>query len=138
MSIHSLTNCNGFGSYLTPYIETSPIKVVMTYLGQRWTMNIIQDMMMGYKKYTDFLSLNKGLSSRVLSQRLKELESAGIVKKEIISKDIEYSLTEKGMHLNRVLFQLAVFSFEFHKKDIFTDDPMKEEEFISLIKQMYL
>ena len=121
-------------------IKYCPIKIVMKYLGRRWTIDLIRDMIMGNKKFKDFLRLNKGLSNKILSQRLKELEYAGLVERKIISQkpqEIEYHLTAKGFRLNHVLFELAQFSFEYHKRQIFTDKPLEKEKFVSLSKQMF-
>jgi DNA-binding HxlR family transcriptional regulator len=122
-------------------IKYCPVKVVMSYLGKRWTIDLIRDLMLGNKKFKDFLQLNKGLSNKVLSQRLKELEYADLIEKRIISKkplEIEYVLTEKGFRLNQVLYELAQFSFEYHKKQIFANEPLEKEEYISLSRKMFL
>ena len=121
-------------------IQYCPVKIVMKYLGRRWTVDLIRDMIMGHKKFKEFLLLNKGLSNKVLSQRLKELEYAGLIKRKIISKkplEIEYVLTEKGFRLNHVLYELAQFSFEYHKKQIFIDEPIEKGKFVSLSKKMF-
>ena len=121
-------------------IEYCPVKVVMAYLGRRWTVDLIRDLMLGHKKFKEFLMLNKGLTNKILSQRLKELEFAGLVNKNIISRkplDIEYTLTEKGLKLNQVLYELAQFSFEYHKSQIFSDIPLEKEDFVSLSRKMF-
>ena len=125
---------------MTTTIEYCPVKVVMSYLGRRWTVDIIRDLMLGHKKFKDFLLLNKGLTNKVLSQRLKELEFAGLVDKTILCKkprDIEYNLTEKGFRLNQVLYDLAQFSFEYHKKEIFSNEPLNKEDFVVLSRKMF-
>lgn len=121
-------------------IKNCPVKIIMKYLGKTWAIDLIRDMMMGHKKFTEFLHLNKGLSNKVLSQRLKELEFAGLVNRKIVCEkplEIEYHLTEKGFQLNHVPYELAQFSFEYHKNQIFSDDPLKKNEFISLSKKMF-
>jgi DNA-binding HxlR family transcriptional regulator len=51
---------------------------------------------------------------------------------------IEYELTEKGYKLNKVLYELAQFSYEFHKNDIFSSgDEMDQETYTNFSKQLF-
>jgi len=53
-------------------------------------------------KFSEFIQSNEGLSSKVLSQRLRELQNVGIIYKRILSKNpvkVEYELTEKGRQI---------------------------------------
>ena len=120
--------------------EKCPVKVVMSYLGKRWTIDIIRDLMLGNKRFSDFLHLNTGLSNKILAQRLKELENSGIIQKNISNSKpliIEYELTEKGMQLNYVLYELAMFSFTYHKDQIFVKEPLSEDEFVNKTKKLF-
>jgi DNA-binding HxlR family transcriptional regulator len=107
-------------------INKCPVKTAMKYLGKRWTFEIIRDLFFQNRRFSEFLELNEGLSNKMLSQRLKELENAGIVNKLILSKTplkIEYELTPRGMRLNRVLYEIALFAYNFHKEELFESEP---------------
>jgi DNA-binding HxlR family transcriptional regulator len=81
--------------------------------GDRWSLLVIRDLM--FKKYHEFrkfLPAGEGLATNVLSDRLKQLESRGIIRKAIHPDDARrsvYSLTEKrigsraGAHRNDCL-----------------------------------
>lgn len=59
-----------------------------------------------------------GISGRVLSERLKELEQEGIIKRDVFPETpvrIEYSLTEKGMDLEPILKQIEIWSQHWMK-----------------------
>lgn len=121
-------------------IKKCPVKTAMFYLGQKWNIDLIRDLMFKNRRFSDFLSENKGLSNKVLSQRLKQLETAKLVNKKIISKTplkIEYELTERGYKLNKVLFELAQFSYEFYKDEIFQGGVMEKPEYIEFSKDLF-
>lgn len=75
-------------------------------LGKRWTALIIRALIDGPRRFTDITSYIEGLSDRLLSQRLQELEEAGIVERRVYNQRpvlVEYALTEKGQDLRRVV-----------------------------------
>lgn len=51
-------------------------------VGERWALLVVRELMLGPKRFTDLRSDLPQISPNVLSQRLKELEDFGIVKKE--------------------------------------------------------
>ena len=77
----------------------------MSILGQRWTGLVIYQLLNGPQRFCT-LEASMGISGRVLSERLKDLERQGIVKREVFPETpvrIEYSLTEKGRSLEPIL-----------------------------------
>lgn len=79
-------------------------------VGRRWTGAILSAMLMGASRFTDIIHAVPGLSDRLLSERLKELEANGIVVREVHPETpvrIEYHLTKKGQDLNDVISALT-------------------------------
>jgi DNA-binding HxlR family transcriptional regulator len=77
----------------------------MTILSQRWTGLIIYQLLIGPQRFCHLESAT-AISARVLSERLKDLEHEGIVKREVYPETpvrIVYSLTEKGLALEPIL-----------------------------------
>ena len=71
-------------------------------IGKKWTGLIIHVLGAGSRRFSDILREITELSPRVLTQRLKELEGAGLVDRRVIPStpvQVEYSLTEKGDQL---------------------------------------
>ncbi len=100
--------------------KTCPIDVALKYVGKKWAIGLIKDMFYGLKHFNEFLQANPDLSAKVLSQRLKELEQNGIIEKNVITVtplSIEYTLTEKGKALNKVIYELAVFAMTVYEKE---------------------
>ncbi|WP_406656377.1 helix-turn-helix domain-containing protein [Methanolobus sp. ZRKC2] len=82
-------------------------------LMRRCSILILKDMFMGEKKSNDFLEMNPRISGKVLSDQLKNLEKCGYIEKIVVSTTplkAEYHLTEQGRGLNRVLYELMVFT----------------------------
>ncbi|MEO6045669.1 MAG: helix-turn-helix domain-containing protein [Tepidiformaceae bacterium] len=75
-------------------------------IGRRWSGSIIRALLAGSVRFGDVLNRVPGLSDRLLSERLRELESAGIVSRTVypdIPVRIEYRLTEKGRELQQIV-----------------------------------
>lgn len=78
-------------------------------LGKRWTGLIIRVMLSGKRRFSDIAAGIPNLSDRMLVERLKELETAGIVDRHVYPDTpvrVEYELTEKGRELAPVMDQV--------------------------------
>jgi DNA-binding HxlR family transcriptional regulator len=79
-------------------------------IGRRWTGAIIRSMLAGTTRFSEILAAVPGLSDRLLSERLKELEHEGVVSRTVTPSTpvrIEYSLTDKGRALGSVVYAVA-------------------------------
>jgi DNA-binding HxlR family transcriptional regulator len=75
-------------------------------IGRRWTGAIVRALLSGVTRFSDLSETVPGLSDRMLAERLKELEAAGIVLRTVIPETpvrVEYSLTAKGRDLHAVI-----------------------------------
>ncbi len=82
----------------------------MEIIGRRWTGAIIRSMLAGASRYSEIVAAVPGLSDRLLSERLKELEAEGIVARSVTPSTpvrIDYRLTEKGRALASVVREVA-------------------------------
>jgi DNA-binding HxlR family transcriptional regulator len=78
-------------------------------LARRWTVLIVRMLLGEPRRFSELRSVVPGVSDRILSERLKELESEGIVLREVYPETpvrILYSLTEKGRDLDRVVQEI--------------------------------
>ncbi|MFE8696223.1 winged helix-turn-helix transcriptional regulator [Cytobacillus sp. FJAT-53684] len=84
----------------------------MSIISQRWTGLVIYQLLTGPQRFSTIESAI-GISGRVLSERLKDLEQEGIVKREVYPETpvrIEYSLTEKGLSLEPLMKDIEKWS----------------------------
>ena len=82
---------------LSPVVEDAFVLI-----GKKWTGLLIHVLGDGPQRFSNILREISQLSPRILTQRLKELESEGLVKRTVIPStpvQVEYSLTEKGRQL---------------------------------------
>ncbi|HVL65075.1 MAG TPA: helix-turn-helix domain-containing protein [Actinomycetota bacterium] len=79
-------------------------------IGRRWTGAILRAMLSGASRFSEILGQVPGLSDRLLSERLKELEAEGIIERRVTPTTpvrIEYVLTDKGDSLSSVIRAVA-------------------------------
>ena len=122
-------------------IKNCPIETAFQHIGRKWAINIIRDMFIGKKKFREFLEANPELSGKVLSQRLKELEDDGLIKKKIVSKTplkAEYELTDKGKNLDKVLYEIIVYSMKNYSNEVFKNPSKFDEGICSLVSKKTL
>ena len=86
----------GYGQYC-------PIVRAVEVLGERWSVLIVRDLLVGTTRFNDLARGLPGLSRSLLSRRLRQLEAAGIVTKQ----GSEYLLTDAGRDLETVVFGLG-------------------------------
>jgi DNA-binding HxlR family transcriptional regulator len=87
----------------TGYGQYCPISRALDVLGERWTLLIVRDLLIGTTRFNDLARGLPGLSRSLLTKRLRQLERAGIVE----HLDGEYLITEAGRGLEPIVFGLG-------------------------------
>lgn len=85
---------------MTPYC--AQYSHALEIIGRRWTGAILRALMVGVTRFNDIAETIPGLSDRLLSERLKELEAEGLVVRTVTPSTpvrVEYTLTETGADL---------------------------------------
>lgn len=111
---------------MVPGNETSCqlYRQAIEFIGKRWTGIIIYQLFDGPKRYHELLTAIDGISDRLLSERLKDLEEEGVLIKRIIAeapKKVEYELTPPGHEFKdvfKVVLGWAEKKAEYLKGDI--------------------
>jgi DNA-binding HxlR family transcriptional regulator len=89
------------------YRSTCPIANVLDIVGDKWTLLVVRDLLiLGKRRYGEFQSSPEAIPTNILADRLKRLEAAGLIKKELYQDNpprAEYFLTRKGADLGPVL-----------------------------------
>jgi DNA-binding HxlR family transcriptional regulator len=94
------------------YGQSCPVARSLEFLGERWTLLIVRDLLMGPRKFQEFSVSLAGVTPAVLSHRLKVLETHGIVSRRLYSQHpprAEYTLTEQGLELRPVVRALGIW-----------------------------
>jgi len=82
-------------------------------IGRRWSGAILRVLLDGPTRFSDITAAVPGLSDRLLSERLKELEAEGMVLRTVFPETpvrIEYALTDKGRALSDVIHAVALWA----------------------------
>lgn len=87
-----------------------PIAVTLDVLGDRWTLVIVRDLIVGKRRYGEFLASAEGIPTNILADRLKRMEAEGLVEKRAYQDRpvrYEYRATEKLIGLKPVLWAIV-------------------------------
>jgi len=98
--MNTVEHPNDLSAYCPKFQQTVEL------IGRRWTGAIVRALLAGSVRFGDILACVPGLSDRLLSERLRELEAAGIVLRTVypdVPVRIEYRLTEKGRELEEIV-----------------------------------
>jgi DNA-binding HxlR family transcriptional regulator len=87
-------------------------------IGKRWTGAILSALTEGPQRFAELTRAVPGLSDRLLSQRLRELEEEGLVAREVEAGTpvrVTYSLTEKGAELGPAISELKQWARRWNR-----------------------
>jgi DNA-binding HxlR family transcriptional regulator len=91
-----------------------PLNASVEMLGDRWSLLILRDMMLrGYETFNEFLHSDEKIATNILADRLRRLESYGIISSQQDPSDgrkLIYSLTAKGIDLAPVLTEMVLWA----------------------------
>lgn len=110
-----------------------PVDQSLRLFSKKWHIQIIRDLFFGKKRFKEFKEDKPDLSNKVLTDCLKDLENNGLIEKKTFednSKLTEYYLTDEGKRMNKIIYELAMFTLE---KDDFPSDN-KRDEIINLFR----
>jgi DNA-binding HxlR family transcriptional regulator len=85
--------------------EKCPVEAVAEIIGRKWVSLILRDLEKGSKRFGE-LESSVGVSPRILSMRLQELEGDGLIDRQVFAEvppRTEYTLTERGRLLMPVI-----------------------------------
>ncbi|WP_294007337.1 helix-turn-helix domain-containing protein [uncultured Methanobrevibacter sp.] len=92
-----------------------PIDNVIQLIRKKWVVQIINDLFFGKTRFHEFKENKPKLSNRVLSSCLKDMEDNGLIQRiadKYDKKNVRYYLTEKGQSLNKIIYEMAIFSVD--------------------------
>jgi DNA-binding HxlR family transcriptional regulator len=88
------------------YQDPCGIARALDAVGERWALLIVRELSYGPKRFTDLRNGLAGASPNVLSQRLRELEATGVIRRHALGA-ASYELTDWGRELHPILLQLG-------------------------------
>ena len=104
-----------------------PVSCSLDILGDRWTLLVVRDLMLGRSRFKDFTSSPEGIPTNILTERLTRLVHHGIAEKvpaEQGAKRLVYQLTEKGRALKPLLIEITKWALEWEEGTFIGLGPM--------------
>ena len=83
------------------------------FLGRRWLLTIVCAALTGAVRFNEFVYAVEGISPRMLAERLRDLEAAGVVERSVVAARppiVEYRLTPRGEALAPVVEAIGAYA----------------------------
>jgi len=110
--------------YNSPELKSCPIEATFKIIGKKWAVLIVREMFRGTRQFNRFLENIDGITPKVLTERLRELEKLGIINRRVVSEypiRVEYGLTDLGKAFEPVLLAAGAFSMRYMPEVVFKD-----------------
>lgn len=95
-----------------------PIATTINLIGNKWKLLIIRDLLASTRRFGELRKNLEGISQRVLTQNLRELENDGLIKRKVYAEvppRVEYSLNELGRSLLPIISTMANWGNNYKK-----------------------
>lgn len=95
-----------------------PIETTLKMLGCKWKVLIIRELLTGTKRFGELKRAVTGITQKVLTSKLREMEELGLLEREIypqIPPKVEYTLTDIGYSLRPVLESLKCWGKDYKR-----------------------
>jgi len=94
---------------------TCEVETTLKIIGGRWKVLIMRELMTGFKRFGELHRSLTGITQKMLTQQLREMEEDGIVYRKVypqIPPKVEYSLTPLGESLRPILYLMHDWAVE--------------------------
>lgn len=97
-------------------LPACPVETTLTLIGNKWKVLILRDLLSGTKRFGELKKSIGGVSQKVLTAQLRDMEDDGLVNRKIYAEvppKVEYSLTDLGHSLKPILDALWNWGEEY-------------------------
>jgi DNA-binding HxlR family transcriptional regulator len=97
--------------------QVDPLRRSLRALGTKWTLLLLRDMaFLRMTRFSDLLRNNPGLTPRVLSRRLKEMQVERLIVRSGSGRAVAYALTPRGQDAVYVLLAFLKYGLKYHDR----------------------
>lgn len=111
-----------FGACSVAVIKACPVELTLNIIGGKWKGIIINLLSERPVRFNEFKRLIPGITQRMLTLQLRELEKDGIVKRMVhpntMPMKVEYSLTDQGESLSPIVQSLMIWGMEYERQNV--------------------
>ncbi|MBQ2652410.1 MAG: helix-turn-helix transcriptional regulator [Methanobrevibacter sp.] len=103
-------------------IKVCPLESSLELINKKWIILIVRDLFFGKTRFSQFKESNPEMSNAALSRCLAQMEEDNLIKKTVDDNSTSYELTENGKKLNRIVYELVMFTLNTNYNDNFSDE----------------
>lgn len=95
-----------------PKVDLCPVTETAKIIGKKWYLIILHELTRSPMGFNDLKRAVRGISAKVLSENLAELEARGLLTRTVYSESpmrVEYGLTDKGRELDGIFLSMRVW-----------------------------
>lgn len=92
--------------------SSCPITNVLDLLGDKWTLLVIRDLVLGKRRFQEFMDSPEAIASNILANRLSRLQAAGLITRCAFQRNpirYEYFLSKRGKNLEPILEAIVIW-----------------------------
>lgn len=110
-------------------VKQCPVELSLNIITKKWVVQIIRDMFFGKEHFNEFKEDKPELTNTVLSRCLKDMQENNLIEKTIDPDDssVIYKLTNKGKALNKIIYDLAMYTVETDVSNKYYEEDDKKE-----------
>lgn len=100
-------------------LPACPVETTLKLIGNKWEVLVLRDLMPGTKRFGELKQSIGGVSQKVLTSKLREMEADGLVERHVFAEvppRVEYSLTPLGRTLKPVLDAMEQWGTAYKKR----------------------
>lgn len=93
-----------------------PVATTINLIGNKWKLLIIRDLLDGTKRFGELRKNLTGISQRVLTENLRDLENDGLLNRKVYAEvppRVEYSLNKTGLSLKPIIDSMAEWGTKY-------------------------
>jgi len=97
-----------------------PVEYTASILSNKWKCLILRDLLTGTKRFNELNKSIIGISAKVLTENLREMENDGIINRKtyaVVPPKVEYSLSSKGEELKPIIDLMKEFGNKYKDKN---------------------
>jgi len=101
------------------HLPDCPVETTLSLIGDKWKVLIVWELLSGTKRFGIIKKALPGISQKVLTHHLRDLEANGLVNRKVYAEvppKVEYSLTELGLSLKPILNVMMQWGQEYKAK----------------------
>lgn len=98
-----------------------PVATTINLIGNKWKLLIIRDLLNGTRRFGELRKSLTGISQRVLTENLRELETDGLLNRKVFAEvppRVEYSLNDTGLSLKPIIETMAEWGTKYKNNQL--------------------